>query len=826
MCEKCRPKGDNLGGICEIYLNADEMPQSLEFFKNKKFDLLIIHLNCRSLTFKEELIQILKETGADIICLSETWFDQSVPLEAIVPKGYKIIRKDRSDLFKKKYNKSKDGRGGGVAVMYKNSLKIVERKDLNDPVEDFLWVQVKSSVSFLLGILYRPDYSKLFTENSNFEDHLQRVLEISKNVVITGDFNVDLFQDNSSETKNLKSMLHTYGFKQHLKKPTRICPTTFKKSLLDHFWTLNEQVIVKNADTFVGISDHFGTYLQLNLKKPKNIKKKIKFRSFKKYKSDMFNADLKAALDSSDLKTHIENKDVNKATDLLVKIITNTANSHAPLIERKIAAERPDPPWYTPELCDAIQNKNEVLTDFLKTRDLSLKLRLKLESKKVARMKRIQKRSYIVDKIEEYKTDISKLWKLLNFLSGRQKSERVTPECLSQEKVDAHNKFFATVGVTVQEKLGGLAGDGSAPEGCKSSPIGSPKLQFHFKKESEKNVAKLFDKLKNNVATGIDTLNAKIIKDSKSSILQYLTELINLSFETGVFPDSMKIAIISPIFKEGDPDDITNYRPISVLPILSKLFERAAANQIVDFLEKNNIISNRQHAYRKSHSTETCLFELLNNIYKNLDEKLYVAVAKLDLSKAFDSISHDLLLLKMQKLGLENTSLKWIKSYLSDRKQITQFKDFTSTTEKIKSGVPQGSILGPLLFLCYVNDLPNVFEKKCEMLSYADDTQLLVTARTKDELKNKLENALNSAQNWYSKNLMLNNIGKTEFVVFSPYDKSESLQCEFFCNNKKITIISEPAIEILGVFLDSNLKFTKQINRIKKKGHECNKKYS
>merc|ERR1711972_469630 len=113
------------------------------------------------------------------------------------------------------------------------------------------------------------------------------------------------------------------------------------------------------------------------------------------------------------------------------------------------------------------------------------------------------------------------------------------------------------------------------------------------------------------------------------------------------------------------------------------------------------------------------------------------------------------LLLKMQKLGLENTALKWIKSYLSDRKQITQFKNFTATTEKIKSGVPQGSILGPLLFLCYVNDLPNVFKNKCQMLSYADDTQLLVTAKTKNELKNKLEKALNAAQNWYTGNSML-----------------------------------------------------------------------
>ena len=813
LCKNCKPIENNNDDICEIFLDAHEMPQSLEHLKDKNCNFLIIHLNCRSLLYKEEeLVKILLETGADIICLTETWFDQSVPLEANVPNGYKIIRKDRTDDFRKKYGKSKNGKGGGVAVLYKKNLKVVVRNDLSHPVEDFLWVQVKSSTNFLLGVLYRPDYSNFFKENSNFEDHLQKVLEKSKNIIITGDFNIDLLADNCKETKNLKNCLHTYGFIQHVKKPTRICPGTFKKSLLDHFWTSNDQIKVKDSGTFVGVSDHFGTFLNLNLKKPKIQKRKIKFRSFKNYKSDLFNNDLTQALNACEINTLLKNKDVNQATNLLVKKITEIANKHAPLCEKKIGNEKSEPPWYTPELTNAIQNKNEILTDFLKTRNPSFKLRLKIESKKIARMKTQLKKSYIIEKLEEYKNDVSKLWKLLNFLSGRQKGEKVEPECLSQQKVDENNHFFATVGIRVQEKLGGESGGDTAPRVDKLSPI-----EFAFKKETQKNIAKLFDSLKNNVATGIDSLNAKIIKDSKFSILPYITEIINLSFETGVFPDCMKVAIICPIFKEGDPDDITNYRPISILPIISKIFERAAANQIVDFLEKNNLLNQNQHAYRKGHSTETCLFELMNDTYKNLDKKLFVAVAKLDLSKAFDSISHDLLLQKMKTLGLENSALNWIKSYLTERKQVTQFKNFTSSTEIIKSGVPQGSILGPLLFLCYVNDLPNAFDGICKMLAYADDTQLLVSAKTKKELKVKLEAAMKAAQNWYSNNFMLNNVGKTDFLIFSPQRKNETLDCDIYNVNEKKTISSKSEIEILGVYIDSNLKFTKQINQIKKK---------
>ena len=274
------------------------------------------------------------------------------------------------------------------------------------------------------------------------------------------------------------------------------------------------------------------------------------------------------------------NKDVNQATNLLIKTIAKVANIHAPLVEKQVGDQKLEPPWFSPELKDAIQNKNELLTDFFQTRNISLKLKLKIECKKIARLKRNLKKAFILEKLE-YKNDISKLWKLLNYLSGRQKGDKIEPECLSQKSANAHNQFFATVGLKVQEEINTHFADEVPLQTSGSTP-----LRFKFKNETTKSISKLFDKLKSNVATGIDTLNAKLVKDSKNTILEYLTQIINLSFETSIFPDCMKTAIISPIFKEGNPDDITNYCPISILPIISKIFERAAANQIVDFLEK------------------------------------------------------------------------------------------------------------------------------------------------------------------------------------------------------------------------------------------------
>ena len=184
-----------------------------------------------------------------------------------------------------------------------------------------------------------------------------------------------------------------------------------------------------------------------------------------------------------------------------------------------------------------------------------------------------------------------------------------------------------------------------------------------------------------------------------------------------MFPDSMKTANIKAIHKKDSTEEIENYRPISILPTLSKIFEKDALNQIMQFLEDNKKLSQHQHAYQKGHSTVTCLYEVVNHLYQKVEEKMYTAIVSLDLSKAFDSLDHTLLLNKLGKLDLSEQTLKWIKSYLTNRRQRTVFDTITSSEEAVKSGVPQGSILGPLLFLCFTNDLPHCFDENQKLLS-------------------------------------------------------------------------------------------------------------
>ena len=232
----------------------------------------------------------------------------------------------------------------------------------------------------------------------------------------------------------------------------------------------------------------------------------------------------------------------------------------------------------------------------------------------------------------------------------------------------------------------------------------------------------------------------------------------------------------------------------------------------------NQILNGTNHAYIKGHSTETCLHEIVNFIYRENDKGNLVGIASMDLSKAFDSISHSHLIHKLSTLGLGPKSLKWCKSYLTARKQQTRFKKFISEEEFVTSGVPQGSILGPLLFISFLNDLPSYFQN-CKIVSYADDTQLLVTAKNGKEIKNLLENVINTAQKWYAKNSLLNNATKTEIMLITGRKHNEKFYIEILDEGKKKKLELKESIKILGVHLDHKLNWSKHVQEVNKKAN-------
>ena len=330
-------------------IEEKDIPETPENIKSQTKEFLILHLNARSLLNKEEeLFQTIKETDADIICVSETWFDESIPPLTNVPKNYNIIRKDRSQKFKDKY--AKKG-GGGVAIIYKKHIKIEKKTNLCDDTEEILFVQVNAKPSFMLGVVYKPNYSDLLVteKETKLEEIISKATEITNRIVVTGDFNVDLFDQVEKETLILNGIMEGLCLEQQIKKPTRVNMTNFSKTLIDHFWT-SPEIEPKNSGTITGLSDHFGTYLKLHIKKTLPPSRKIKFRSYKNYSPQIYHQDLKVALKNCNIQELIAKKSVNESTEALTKIISDTADKHAPLKEKIIKPRDETPPWYTKEL--------------------------------------------------------------------------------------------------------------------------------------------------------------------------------------------------------------------------------------------------------------------------------------------------------------------------------------------------------------------------------------------------------------------------------------------------------------------------------------------
>ena len=810
ICNKCRQDEQLITETVDVSkFNQEQKPEKLQTVKASNKEILIIHMNCRSISNKrEELEHVISETNADIICLTETWLDDSHPKQSNIPEGYRIIRKDRNNSFKQKYGKN---RGGGVAILYKEEINVEKKEYLTEEIDEILWVHVKVKQSFMLGLVYRAEYTDILKGNgveSTLERNIRKANEISNKIIITGDFNIDLSNPENKNTQILNNIYESYGLKQILDKPTRYDKKSAKPALIDHFW-LNDHELehVEKVGTFIGISDHLGTFLKLRKQRnPPNIRK-IKCRNYKSYDKEEFNKDLHVALESSSIQTHILNKDVNSGVNEFISVIQNSINKFAPMKELKIVKKFKPVPWFTKELKELISTKNEMLQDSFLYGFEVFKHQIKVISNNINHLKRKLKRNFLTESLKEVKNDPKKTWDIINTVIDMKKSkDRIEPDIMDQEKTDKFNKYFANVGKEIQDNLklniepenfDGLSG-------------------FEFQKETSESITKIINSLKNGTSTGYDEISSRILKDAVSTISSTISDLVNLSYETHEFPTMMKKATITALHKKKDINMISNYRPISILPAISKVFEKSATNQLATYLEQNNILSRNQHAYRRRHSTVTCLAEVVDYLYNLVDNKKHSAVISLDLSKAFDSISHQLLLNKLSNQGLSENSILWIKSYLSERKQVTKFKDYTSTEELVTAGVPQGSIMGPLLFLCFTNDLYEKFDE-CKVVSYADDTQIIVHSTNLLQLKSKIKNTILKAQDWYTKNSMKNNIDKTEILIINSNKLNlKNTTFKFKENGKNIKIRPSQKIEVLGIILDDQLNWTPQSNRIKR----------
>lgn len=758
--------------------------------------LHIMHLNVRSLLPKlDEIRMMVCNRQVSVMCFTETWLDESVSDTEIEIENFVVLRNDRNR------------NGGGVCVYIKADICFNHRTEMMHDLIEAVWVDIRLTKSkpLLIGAVYRPPSQNNFFQL--LEESFFSLGKDSKKVelILIGDVNTDVSNKGHGMYKALEGFCHALDLKQIIQEPTRIA--NFSQTIIDLIFVSDHSMISQRGVVGCTMSDH--SLIYCTWKKPKicfREHKTIKIRSVKNYRQEDFIDCLKAVNWSPVLCT-----DVNNAWNQFKQRLLKVLDEVAPI--KIIRVKQRSEPWMNSDIQEAINSRNKAFDVFRKSQLKSDLINFKELRKKVQRMITECKKAFFREKIYEYKDNPKKLWQSLKLI-GYSKKLRTKANniglnikgMISSDKAtvaDTFNVFFTSIAKQLVDKL---------PENLKLfdgkpvfdyySSLGAVAGSFELSAVTQDNVMKLLKDLKCAKATGLDEMPARFLKDAAEHIAPYLTHVFNLSIKSGIVPSDFKLARVIPLFKKGSKFDEGNYRPVSILSIVSKVLEKLIHEQINRYICNSGLLYELQSGFRKSHSTETCLLFLTDYIRKEIDSGKFCGMVLLDLQKAFDTVDHQILLTKLKALGFNNLACEWIQSYLSGRSQRVDINSTMSGAREITCGVPQGSVLGPLLFLLYINDMKSVC--KCNLFLYADDSALLVSHKEKNMVEKQLSEELGNISGWLAESRLSLHLGKTESILFgSKIRLSRSSELKIKVGDT--IIAAKNSVKYLGCILDSSL---------------------
>lgn len=802
--------------ICAGYLvllsgDVSLNPGPVSFKKTQTRGLFISHLNVRSLLAKIDQLKLdlvnNKGPKPDIMTLSETWLDNSVGDEEVNIPGYSILRLDRQQ------NKS----GGGVAIYYRNGLVCRARSDLINENEA-MWIEVIRTrcKSLVIGSIYRPPTQSIDIFVNNLNDSLTKIDSDSDKIVL-GDFNIDFNSNrrnaNSAMKKKLLGVMNLYDLKQKINLPTRI--TEHSSTLIDLIFTNAHQKIVDLGVVDPGLSDHSLVFCVLKSGLVKVPPKVIEFRSFKNYNKQSFVKDLGA------VPWHVafnNSEDIDDCLNTWNKLFLEVADLHAPVQTRKVRGQ--PTPWMTADISKCMKDRDFHLKKAKGNKSGHHWSKYRQLRNKVHRLIKKSKSQYYTSLIENSKGNTKDFWRALKeVLPTPDASNDIS--CISSDGIavtssksiaSIMNSFFVNIGSELAKKFGDIL------QVSAERTIATPAVEstFHFNSISEKFVSEALHQLKANKAVGLDKISARLLKDAASVITPSLTTLFNLSLRLKKFPSLWKDAKVVPLFKKGDKQNPSNYRPVSVLPTLSKILEKAVHSQLYSYLTENDLLSPKQFGFRRKASTAIATAKFTDEILHSMDKGSLTGVVFLDLTKAFDTVNHRLLLSKLSAFGVDSSACEWFGSFLYNRSQVTVCNGTQSDREMVPIGVAQGSILGPLMFIIFINDLPNGLEH-CQISMYADDTALFYSSKSSLDVESKINSDLNIVGDWLNRNQLTLNISKSKFMLIGSSIKLQSNLNRIDISVMGKSLDSVDSFNYLGVVINKNLSWDDHIESIKNK---------
>lgn len=753
--------------------------------------LKFCHINVRSLVngfdkFKEKV-----NNKFDIISISESWLTANIHNEDIKINGYKIFRADRK------------GRGGGVAIYIKNCIRAKTLVNDSNNGSEQLWLTFTfNKITYAFGTLYRPPSYLPDTFISELDETLSNIFPKFQNVIITGDFNIDFLNQQASHFQRLINLIDTYEMKQVVQQPTRIGPTSIK--ILDLI-ICSKDMKTRNCGVFdcSSFSDHWLVTCEIGLERKKIVPFFIERRDFRNFDEKLFYNDLK----NSNFQPLYQYNSVEDKLRVLNNIVLENFDKYAPM--KKMRISKPEAPWLTQNLRFMMSLRDKAAAKYKKTQLTSHYHYYKDLRNLVNRTVNLEKKAYLEFRIK--RSNKKTMWQDLQCTGVYQKKGReLIPEHLGD--VNKINNYFVTTTnavCTLDDTLLNFY----------QSTVKENTSLFEFTYTNEEDIFKQLLSIKSN-SMGVDNINVKMLLYCCPFLLRHIKYLFNYCIDSGKIPSLWKIAQILPLPKKTSPEDLSDLRPISILCVLSKLFEKILSMQMRLHISHNQILPSCQSGFRPHHSCISALAKVTDDILNAIDNSKLCALVLLDYSKAFDKINHKMLLSILHYSGFSGNSLRILSNYLENRKQCVIINQSRSDCLQLLNGVPQGSILGPLLFILYTSLFPKCLKHASAHL-YADDSQIYLPFH-ESQLDNSIKllnddiNRLSQLSNKYGITI---NPKKTVAMLFGP--KAARMRCR---NKIKISINGETipvkdSARNLGVIYDSSLKFTEHVTHILRKSY-------